>query len=605
MAVQLVKREQVEEKNTWDLSGLCENNEAWEAMFRSVEKQCERLQAWKGKTFESPSALLEFLDLYTKSGIEMGKVYVYAHQRWHQDTANELYQGLADRATMLMSRYSSAVSFFQPEVLALEEEKFEEVFSKAKEKMREKDRVGYERYFSELLRQRAHRLSTEMEELMANAREALGAASNIFSMFNNADVKFPTIQDEKGEAVAITHGKYSSLLQNKDQRVRRDAFQGMYGKYMEVKNTLSATYSANIKKDIFVSKTRKYDSSLAMALDQSNIPSKVYTNLLQVVRENLPKLHRYMRLRKKALGLEELHMYDVYVPMVQEDKEEITFEQAKEMVLEGLKPMGEEYLSLLNKGFEERWIDVYENEGKRSGAYSWGCYGAHPYVLLNHQDDLNSVFTLAHEMGHSIHSYYSNSTQPYICADYEIFVAEVASTCNEALLIHDLLEKTEDKNKKAYLINYHLEQFRTTLFRQTMFAEFEWRAHEMAEKGEAVTTQALCDMYHQLNVDYFGEDVVVDPEIDYEWARIPHFYNSFYVYQYATGYSAAIALSTKILKEGPAAVKDYVEEFLKGGGSKDPIDLLKGAGVDMSEKEPIQAALDVFDALLDQMEELL
>lgn len=424
-------------------------------------------------------------------------------------------------------------------------------------------------------------------------------------MFNNADISFPTILNEDREEVAITHGRFSALLQNQDRRVRKDAFEGLYSKYKEFENTLAATYSANVKKDIFIAKTRKYASSLAMALDESNIPVAVYQNLVQVVRENLPLLHRYMKIRKKALHLDELHLYDVYVPMVEEKKKEISFEQAKEMVLEGLAPMGEEYQKLLKKGFDSRWIDVYENKGKRSGAYSWGSYGTHPYVLLNHQNDLNSVFTLAHEMGHSLHSYYSNSSQPYICADYEIFVAEVASTCNEALLIHDLLEKTSDKKERAYLLNYHLEQFRTTLFRQTMFAEFEWKAHEMAENGEALTAQNLSEMYHQLNVDYFGDETVIDKEIDLEWARIPHFYNSFYVYQYATGYSAAIALSSKILKEGKPAVDDYVNKFLRGGGSKDPIDLLKGAGVDMSKKESVQSALQVFEQLLNEIEELL
>ena len=402
-----------------------------------------------------------------------------------------------------------------------------------------------------------------------------------------------------------THGRFSALLQNQDRRVRKDAFEGLYSKYKEFENTLAATYSANVKKDIFIAKTRKYASSLAMALDESNIPVAVYQNLVQVVRENLSLLHRYMKIRKKALHLDELHLYDVYVPMVEEKKKKISFEQAKEMVLEGLAPMGEEYQKLLKKGFDSRWIDVYENKGKRSGAYSWGSYGTHPYVLLNHQNDLNSVFTLAHEMGHSLHSYYSNSSQPYICADYEIFVAEVASTCNEALLIHDLLEKTSDKKERAYLLNYRLEQFRTTLFRQTMFAEFEWKAHEMAENGEALTAQNLSEMYHQLNVDYFGDETVIDKEIDLEWARIPHFYNSFYVYQYATGYSAAIALSSKILKEGKPAVDDYVNKFLRGGGSKDPIDLLKGAGVDMSKKESVQSALQVFEQLLNEIEELL
>ena len=601
----LKTREQVDIKDTWDLVELCPSDEVWEEEYKKIEAQCEEIKKWKGKVFESPESLKEFLYLYVESGISIGKVYVYAHQRYHQDTANSVYQGLSERATMLLMKYQSATSFFEPEVLALSEEKFESIYKEARKSMSEKDAAGFDRFFQEIIRQKEHRLSAEMEELLANAREVLDSPDTIFSMFDNADIEFPTIKDENGEDVAITHGRYTALLKNKDRRVRKDAFQGLYSKYMEFKNTLAATYAANVKKDVLYANTRKYESSLAMALDESSIPLEVYSNLIDVVRVNLPLLHRYMDIRKKALQLDELHMYDVYVPMVEEVSDSIDFEKAKEMVLEGLKPLGEEYANLLKEGFSNRWIDVYENKGKRSGAYSWGSYGAHPYVLLNHQNDLNSVFTLAHEMGHAIHSYYSNKTQPYICAGYEIFVAEVASTCNEALLIHDLLEKTEDKAKRAYLINYHLEQFRTTLFRQTMFAEFEWKAHQMAERGEALTEQNLSSMYHQLNEDYFGENTVIDEEIDLEWARIPHFYNSYYVYQYATGYSAAIALANKILKEGQPAVKDYVEQFLCGGGSKDPISLLKGAGVDMSKKESIQSALDVFKELLDQMEELL
>lgn len=601
----LKMREQIDKKDTWDLKELCPSDEVWEEEYKRLEAQCENIKNWKGKVFESSASLNEFLNLYVESGISLGKVYVYAHQKYHEDTANSVYQGLSERATMLLMKYQSATSFFEPEVLAMPEEEFENIYKEASKNMSHKDMAGFERFFEEIIRKKEHRLSAEMEKLLANAREVLDSPATIFSMFNNADIEFPTIKDENGEAVTITHGRYSALLKNKDRRVRKDAFQGLYSKYLEFKNTLASTYGANVKKDVFYANARNYASSLAMALDESSIPLDVYSNLIDVVRENLPLLHRYMDIRKKALQLDELHMYDVYVPMVEETNDTISFEQAKEMVLEGLKPLGEEYAKLLKEGFSNGWIDAYENKGKRSGAYSWGSYGAHPYVLLNHQDDLNSVFTLAHEMGHAIHSYYSNKTQPYICAGYEIFVAEVASTCNEALLIHDLLEKTEDKEKRAYLINYHLEQFRTTLFRQTMFAEFEWRAHQMAERGEALTEQNLSSMYHQLNVDYFGGHTVIDPEIDLEWARIPHFYNSYYVYQYATGYSAAIALSNKILKEGASAVKDYVEQFLCGGGSKDPIDLLKGAGVDMSKKESIQSALDVFKELLDQMEELL
>lgn len=605
MAQRVLERSELKVEDTWNLEDIFASDELWEKAYKEVFCSCDALKKWKGMVTESGKNLFDFMNLYVKTGILFGKVYVYAHQKYHQDTANAKYQELSDRADTLMMQYQSAVSFFQPEILEVSEEQFQVVYTAFLKMINEEERAGYERFFGEILRQKEHRLSAEMEELLASARDVLNSSDTIFSMFNNADISFPTILDEDKDEIAITHGRFGALLQNQDRRVRKDAFEGLYSKYKEFENTLAATYSANVKKDIFIAKTRKYASSLAMALDESNIPVAVYQNLVQVVRENLPLLHRYMKVRKKALHLDELHLYDVYVPMVEEEKKEISFEQAKEMVLEGLAPMGEEYRKLLKKGFENRWIDVYENKGKRSGAYSWGSYGTHPYVLLNHQNDLNSVFTLAHEMGHSLHSYYSNSSQPYICADYEIFVAEVASTCNEALLIHDLLEKTSDKKKRTYLLNYHLEQFRTTLFRQTMFAEFELKAHEMAENGEALTAQNLSEMYHQLNVDYFGEETVIDKEIDLEWARIPHFYNSFYVYQYATGYSAAIALSSKILKEGKPAVEDYVNKFLRGGGSKDPIDLLKGAGVDMSKKESVQSALQVFEQLLDEIEELL
>ena len=386
--------------------------------------------------------------------------------------------------------------------------------------------------------------------------------------------------------------------------MRKDAFEAMYAPYINYKNTLSALYAANLKQESFYAKARKYPSSMAMELDDSNIPLDVYDNLIDVVNENLPLLHRYMDIRKKCLGVDQLHMYDLYVPMVSDVTMKIDFEQAKDMVKEGLKPLGKEYSAILQEGYDNGWIDIYENQGKRSGAYSWGAYGTHPYVLLNYQDNLNNTFTLCHEMGHAIHSYYSDHNQEYLYAGYKIFVAEVASTCNEALLMQHLLNTTTDKQKRAYLINYQLEQFRTTLYRQTMFAEFEKITHQMVGEGEPLTAEALSKIYHDLNAKYFGAEVVIDQEIDMEWARIPHFYTPFYVYQYATGYSAAIALSKRILSGGEAAVEDYVN-FLKGGSSKDPIDLLKGAGVDMTQKEPVQQALSVFEELLNEMETLV
>jgi oligoendopeptidase F len=424
-------------------------------------------------------------------------------------------------------------------------------------------------------------------------------------MFNNADIKFPDIEDENGEMVEITHGRYGVFMESNNRRVRKDAFENVYATYKKFKNTLATTFSANVKQEAFFAKVHNYPSTMAMKLFDSNVPENVYTNLIDAVHENLPLLHRYVSLRKKLLGLDELHMYDLYTPIISDLELKISYDEAKEMVFKGLEPLGDKYRAILTEGYENRWIDVYENEGKRSGAYSWGAYGTHPYVLLNYQNNLKNVFTLAHEMGHAIHSYHSDGKLPIRYAGYKIFVAEVASTCNEALLMEYLLANTKDKKEKAYLINYFLEQFRTTLYRQTMFAEFEMITHQKSMEGEALTADVLCQIYHELNVKYFGDDIVIDSEIDMEWARIPHFYTAYYVYQYATGYSAAIALSRKILKEGQPAVDDYINKFLSGGSSDYPIELLKMAGVDMSKKEPVNQALALFESLLDEMEKLL
>lgn len=604
MSKALKKREEVNREDTWAIEDLFATEETWEKEFKELDELCDRLGSYKGTLFDSVDRMADFFEVYEKASLMLERVYVYAGQKYHEDTTNSKYQGLSERADALMAKFKESIAFLEPEILGTEEMHYKEITEGFFKKIPEKEE-GYRRFFYEIIRSKEHSLSIEMEELLASGQEALDSASTIFSMFSNADVKFPPIKDENGEEIEITHGRIVQLLQQNNRRIRKDAFKSLYSVYRSFQNTLAATFGANIKQDIFYARARKYSSSLAMKLDGSDIPEEVYDNLIAVVHENLPQLHRYMDIRKKALGVDELHMYDLYVPIVKDDMGKIDYETARIMVLEGLKPLGREYQEVLKEGFDNRWIDVYENVGKRSGAYSWGAYGTHPYVLLNHQENLNSVFTLAHEMGHAIHSYYSDKNQPIICAGYQIFVAEVASTCNEALLIHDLLEKTKDKGRKAFLLNYYLEQFRTTLFRQTMFAEFEKITHHIAEKKEPLPAKKLCEIYHELNVKYFGEQVVVDEENDMEWARIPHFYTSFYVYQYATGYSAAIALSARILKEGEAAVRDYIDKFLSGGGSKDPISLLKGAGVDMSKKEPIQQALNVFADLLDQMEELL
>lgn len=604
MSEKLKKREEVNRKDTWAMEDLFATDEVWEEEFEKLDGLCDTLASYKGTLFGSVERMEGFFETYEKASLMLERVYVYAGQKYHEDTTNSKYQGFSERADALMAKYQESVAFLEPEVLSVDEETYKEITEGFFRKIPEKEE-GYRRFFYEIIRSKEHSLSVELEELLASGQEALDSASNIFSMFNNADVKFPAIEDENGEKIEVTHGRCLQLLQNKNRKIRKDTFQSLYSVYQSYQNTLAATFGANIKQDIFYARARKYASSLVMKLDKSDIPEEVYHNLIAVVHENLPQLHRYMDIRKKALGVDQLHMYDLYVPIVEDDMGKIDYETAKEMVLEGLRPLGDEYQSILKEGFNNRWIDVYENVGKRNGAYSWGAYGTHPYVLLNHQENLSSVFTLAHEMGHAIHSYYSDKNQPIICAGYQIFVAEVASTCNEALLMHNLLEKTQDKGRKAFLLNYYLEQFRTTLFRQTMFAEFEMITHQMAENKEPLPAKKLCEIYHELNVKYFGEQVVVDEENDMEWARIPHFYTSFYVYQYATGYSAAVALSARILKEGEPAIRDYVDKFLCGGGSKDPISLLKGAGVDMSKKEPVQEALSVFSDLLDQMEEVL
>ncbi|WP_313129227.1 oligoendopeptidase F [Anaerocolumna sp.] len=594
-----LKREEVPEQFKWAISDLFQTDEEWKEEYQLTKKLISKVSDYQGRLSESADTLLEFYKLEDEIAGHFERVYVYANQKYHEDTSNSTYQDFSNQASILEVMLNSAFSFAVPEILAISEDTIYQYLASNKELQL------YEFTIKEILRHKPHVLSAEMEGLLADTGAMAEAPSIIFNMFHNADMKFPEIEDENGEKVAITHGRYVTFMESANRRVRKDAFNGIQSSYMKFKNTLAATYSANVKNEAFLAKARKYQSSLAMALDNSNIPSEVYTNLINAVHENLPLMHRYVSLRKKSLGLEELHMYDLYTPIVKDVDMEINFEDAKDMVYKGLEPLGDRYRTILKEGYNNGWIDIYENEGKRSGAYSWGAYGTHPYVLLNYQGSLKNVFTLAHEMGHAIHSYHSDEALPIRYAGYKIFVAEVASTCNEALLMEYLLSNTKNKKERAYLINYFLEQFKSTLFRQTMFAEFEMITHQMYLDGESLTAENLCKIYHDLNVKYFGEDIVIDPEIDIEWARIPHFYKPFYVYQYATGYSAAIALSRKILKEGEPAVEDYINKFLSGGSSDYPIELLKKAGVDMSKKEPVNDALALFGKLLDEMEELL
>lgn len=456
----------------------------------------------------------------------------------------------------------------------------------------------------ENLRQKEHILSEKEEQILAMSAEISDIGGDVFTMFNNADIKFPYIKDEEGEEIEVTKGRYIAFLESKDRRVRKDAFEAVYSSYKKMKNTLAASLTGNVKKNRFYSLVRKYPSALEASLDNDNIPVDVYTTLIDTVNKNLPLLDRYLKLRKKVLKLDELHMYDLYVPMVEEFDKKIPYEEARTIVAEALKPLGEEYIGYLQKGMNSAWIDVYENEGKTSGAYAWGAYKTHPYVLLNYQNKINDVFTLAHEMGHALHSYYTNMTQPYVYSEYKIFVAEVASTVNESLLMRYLLPRASSKQEKAYLLNHYLEEFRGTVFRQVMFAEFEKIIHEKVEQGEALNAQELSNIYYGLNKKYFGEAVTVDEDIAMEWSRIPHFYSSFYVYKYATGFSSATAIAEKILTEGRPAVDKYLE-FLKSGGSNYPLELLKIAGVDLSTPQPIQDALNVFEKTLDELEELL
>ncbi len=569
----------------------------WEADFARAQEFPARIATYKGKISQTAAGLLEFLQLNDELTELLDRLANYAHRRLDENTRNSTYQSLSGRLSPLFVELGSASAFEVPEILSISDGTLEGFY---------RELPALEQYriaLAEIRRRKAHSLPEEQEKLLALSGDALSAPEEIYSMFSDADLEFPEITGEDGKPVKVTHASYMSLMQCADRRVRKAAFDAMYQTFGKFKNTAAAMLAGQVKGLVFAAKARNYSGTLEAALDRTNIPTEVYRNLITAVRGKISAMHRYAGLRKKALGLDELHMYDLYTPMVPKAEMKIPFEQAKEMVYDALKPMGEEYRAILREGFDNGWIDVYENAGKRSGAYSAGAK-IHPYVLLNYHGTIDSLFTLAHEMGHAIHSYLSNKNQPVVYSDYVIFVAEVASTCNEALLMEHLLKITEDRQQRAYLINYFLEQFRGTMYRQTMFAEFELAVNEMTERGEVLTAEALCERYRELNAFYYGADVVIDDEIQIEWARIPHFYYDYYVYQYATGYAAAIALSQRILKGGAPAVKDYLG-FLSAGRSADPITILKGAGVDMSTAEPITAALERFDGLITEMESLL
>ncbi|MHB8171359.1 MAG: oligoendopeptidase F [Thermincolia bacterium] len=594
----LPKRSEIPVEHKWKLTDIYDTVDSWEQDFKQVKESIAQLESYKGKLALSAQELLICLKRRDQVSEILEKLYVYAYMAKDEDNTNPVFQALRDRSEGLAIQLDSALSYVVPEILTIPETTLQKYMEE------EEGLVLYRQHLHDILRRKAHTLSAREEQIIAMAGEVGQAPRNIFGMLNNADIKFPEILDEAGEKVQITHGRYIQLMESKDRRVRKDAFTSLYGTYAKQKNTLAAILNGSVKKDIFQARVRNYGSALEAALHDYNVPVQVYTNLIQAVREKLDAMYRYVALRKKALGLDQLHMYDIYTPIVKDVEMKTPYQEALTMVEQGLQPLGPDYLAILKKGFTSGWIDVYENEGKTSGAYSWGAYGGHPYVLLNYQDNLDNVFTLAHEMGHALHSYYSWAAQPYVYGGYKIFVAEVASTLNESLLTHYLLNNISDKNGQMYILNHYLEQFRGTVFRQTMFAEFEMVIHDKVEKGEALTVDVLSEVYYNLNKDYYGPDVAVDEEVALEWARIPHFYSAFYVYKYATGFSAATALAKNILEEGQPAVGRYLE-FLKGGSSDYPIELLKKTGVDMSSPEPVKAALEVFDRMVARMEELL
>ncbi len=592
---QVAARSEVPQEHRWKLEDLYPNEQAWNAEYSQVKKLIGDIGAYQGK-LEDAAAIARCFALDDEISQLTERLYVYANMRHHEDMAEAKYQALSDKSKKLSVEVGEATSFITPEILSLSERQLTALIA-------DPSLAKYKRSLEEMLRQKPHTLSKSEEALLAQVGNVSQAPSTIFGMLNNADLKFPKVKNEQGEELELTHGRYIQFLESKNRDVRRDAFKAMYETYGKWRNTLAAALNANVTKNLFYAKARNYPSALEMSLFGDNVPQSVYDNLISTIHEFLPLMHRYMDLRKKLLKLDELHMYDLFAPLVEEFDLNITYEEAKKTVFDSLAPLGDNYRKVLREGFDGGWIDIYENQGKRSGAYSWGAYGTHPYVLLNHNDNLNSMFTLTHEMGHALHSYFSDESNEYRDAQYTIFLAEVASTLNEALLMDYLLGKSTDPKEKMYLLTYYADQFRTTVFRQTMFAEFEKIIHAKAEQGEALTPQELSSIYYDLNVKYYGKDMVVDKDIEMEWARIPHFYTSFYVFKYATGFSAATSFAKQILDEGQPAVDRYLG-FLQSGGKDYSINILKKAGVDMSSPEPIRQAMSVFENLIEQMEQL-
>lgn len=594
----LKQRDQIPQEYKWNISAMYPDESKWEDDVAQCISRSENFKSFSGRLGDSSDILLEALTERDAIWQKLEHAFVYAAMKKDEDNRVDKYQAMNDKCSAAMAKVAAAMSFFTPELLSVPEEKIFKFISE------EPDLSAYEFLLKAMLREKKHVLTASEENILAQMSEVTGATNDVFKMLNNADMTFGSVIDEDGDEVTLTHGNYITFMESHNRNLRKKAFTNMYEAYKKLNNTLATNYNYNVKTDVVSSRIRKYDSSLAAALNGGNIPLSVYHNLIKEVHEYLPVVHRYMSLRKKALGVDHLKMYDVYVPLVETPKKNISFEEAVEIMAEGLAPLGEEYIKQVRNGIKDGWIDVYENQGKTSGAYSFGAYDSMPYILLNYTNTLKDVFTIVHEMGHSMHSYYTRNSQPYTYGDHSIFTAEVASTVNESLLIKHLLATEKDENMRKYLLNYYIEEFRTTLFRQTMFAEFELLAHEEIEKGGVLTAGWLNDTYNKLNDMYFGPEMEDDGYIRYEWSRIPHFYRGFYVYQYATGYSAATAISEKILSEGSKARDNYIE-FLKSGSSNYPVELLKIAGVDMASPKPVKMAMETFKSLVDELEKIL
>lgn len=596
---ELKTRDQIDSKYKWNIEAMIPDESVISGELETIKKEAEVYgEDFAGRLTESADTLLAAFQKRDDIWRRLEKIYVYARMRRDENNAETKYQAMADQCNSVIAAVSASMAFFTPELLSASEETILAYIDAA---------PGLEIYrfaICDTMRQKAHILTQAEENILAQMSEITGATNDIFTMLNNADIKFGTIIDEDGDETEVTHGNFIKFMESHDRDVRKNAYNAVYDAYKELINTIAAAYNYNTKTDVVSARIRKYESARAAALSGDNIPAEVYDNLVAEVHKNLPAMHRYVELRKKLLGVDKLYMYDMYVPLIKLPETSVSFEEGLDIMRDALQPLGEEYLTKMNKGIEEGWIDVYENKGKTSGAYSFGCYDSYPYILLNYTDTLKDVFTIIHEMGHSMHSRYTRDEQPYIYGSHSIFTAEVASTVNESLLMQHLLRTEDEKEMRKYLLNMHLEEFRTTLFRQTMFAEFEDITHKTIESGETLTAEWMCQQYEDLNAQYYGSAVEKDDVIRYEWARIPHFYNAFYVYKYATGYSAATAISKKILTEGKPAAQDYIR-FLKTGESDHPIELLKIAGVDMSSPLPVQQAMETFNQLLDEFESLL